>query len=230
VLRGDFINLTKIVEGRPYGEMYSRGLLRDSLGRQIVQADGRAAVTGAQSVYLGNSRPKWTGGINNRFTYKNFSLSVLISARMGGRITSFTDANLEGDGLSSRTLAGREGFIVDGVKADGSKNTTTVTAEQYWSLLGGRNTPAGELFTYSSSNIRLRELVLTYNIPQNKLQRTPIKGASISFTGRNLFFFKNDAKGFDPELVVSTDKGSIGTESFCLPFTRTFGLNLNLNF
>ena len=73
-------------------------------------------------------------------------------------------------------------------------------------------------------------MVLTYNIPQSSIDRTPIKGASISLTGRNLFFFKNDAKGFDPELVVSTDKGSIGTESFCLPYSRSYGINLNLNF
>ena len=72
--------------------------------------------------------------------------------------------------------------------------------------VGGRNTPAGEIFTYSASNIRLRELVLSYIIPQSTVGRTPIKGASISFTGRNLFFFKNDAEGFDPELVVSTDR------------------------
>ena len=223
-------NVTKIVEGRPYGEMYSRGLLRDAMGRPVVLNDGRPAVTGAQSVYLGNSRAKWNGGINNRFTHNDFSLSFLITARMGGRIASFTDANLEGDGLSTRTLAGREGFVVEGFRADGTKNTTSITAEQYWNALGGRNTPAGELFTYSSSNIRLRELVLSYTIPQSKLGKTPIKGASISLTGRNLFFIKNDAKGFDPELVVSTDKGSIGEESFCLPFTRTFGVNLNLNF
>jgi hypothetical protein len=76
----------------------------------------------------------------------------------------------------------------------------------------------------------MRELVLSYTIPQTTLDRTPIKGASISLTGRNLFFFRNDAGGFDPELVVSTDKGSIGTESFCLPYTRSFGINLNLNF
>jgi hypothetical protein len=149
---------------------------------------------------------------------------------MGGRITSFTDANLEGDGLSERTLEGRDGMVLPGIRADKTPNTTSVTAEQYWNILGGRNTPVGEMFTYSASNIRLREMVLTYNIPQGTLDRTPIKGASVSLTGRNLFFFKNDAGGFDPELVVSTDKGSIGTESFCLPYTRSFGINLNLNF
>jgi outer membrane receptor protein involved in Fe transport len=231
-LRGDFINLTKIVEGKPFGEMYSRGFERDSAtGQILVRDDGTPIVTGAQSVYLGNSRPKWIGGIGNRFAYKDFALSFLISARMGGRITSFTDANIDGDGMSARTLAGRDGgMIVDGIKADGSKNNTPISAESYWSALGGRNTPAGELFTYDASNIRLRELVLSYTFPQSKMTKTPLKGATISFTGRNLFFLKNSAKGFDPELVVSTDSGSIGTESFCLPFTRSFGLNLNLNF
>jgi hypothetical protein len=149
---------------------------------------------------------------------------------MGGRITSFTDANLEGDGLSERTLAGREGFVIEGIKADKTPNTTVITAEQYWNILGGRNTPVGELFTYSASNIRMREVVLTYTIPQGTLDRTPIKGASVSFTGRNLFFFRNDAGNFDPEMVVNTSSGAIGTESFCLPFSRSFGLNLNLNF
>ena len=231
ILRNDFINITKIVEGKPYGEMYSRGLLRDSAtGTPIVLDNGLPAVTGAKNVYLGNSRPKWNGGWGNRFTYKNFALSFLVTARMGGRITSFTDANLDGDGLSERTLAGREGMVVEGIHADKSPNTTQITAEQYWNALGGRNTPAGEMFTYSASNIRMRELVLSYTIPQSTLDRTPIKGASISLTGRNLFFFRNDAKQFDPELVVSTDKGSIGTESFCLPYSRSFGINLNLNF
>jgi TonB-linked SusC/RagA family outer membrane protein len=231
ILRNDFINITKIVEGKPYGEMYSRGLLRDSAtGTPIVLDNGVPAVTGAKNVYLGNSRPKWNGGWGNRFSYKNFSLSFLVTARMGGRITSFTDANLEGDGLSARTLEGREGMIAPGIKADKTPNTTQITAEQYWNALGGRNTPVGEMFTYSASNIRMRELVLSYTIPQTTLDRTPIKGASISLTGRNLFFFKNDAKQFDPELVVSTEKGSIGTESFCLPYSRSFGLNLNLNF
>ena len=96
--------------------------------------------------------------------------------------------------------------------------------------VGGRNAPVGELFTYSASNIRLRELVFSYTIPQKKMEKTPFKGATLSLTGRNLFFLMNNAKVFDPELVLSTQSGFIGTESFCSPFTRSFGLNLNLNF
>ncbi len=225
-----FMNQVKVVQGKPFGEMYSRGFERDASGNIIVGDNGVPLITAGQTVYVGNSRPKWIGGLGNQLTYKNFSLSFLISARMGGRISSFTNANIDGDGMSAKTLAGRDGFVVDGVKADGSKNTTEITAEQYWSKVGGRNTPAGEAFTYDASNIRLRELVLTYNLPQSTLSKTRIKAASISFTGRNLFFIRNSAEGFDPELVLSTDKGLKGIESFCLPFTASYGLNLNLNF
>ncbi len=226
-----FMTRTRVVEGKPFGEMYSRGYIRDSATGQIIVGDnGIPLITAGQTVYIGNSRPDWIGGLGNRFTYKNFELSFLISARMGGRITSFTNANIYGDGMAAETLAGRDGFVFDGIKADGTKNNVSITAEKYWSKVGGRNTPAGEIFTYSSSNIRLRELVLSYTIEQNTFARTPIKGATISFTGRNLFFLKNSAEGFDPELVVSTSSGSIGNESFSLPFTRSFGLNLTLNF
>ena len=226
-----FMTRTKVVEGKPFGGMYSRGYVRDSATGQImVRDDGVPMITAGQTVYIGNSRPDWIGGFGNRFTYKNFELSFLVSARMGGRITSFTNANIYGDGMAAGTLAGRGGFVFDGIKADKTKNTTSITAQKYWSAVGGRNTPAGEVFTYSSSNIRLRELVVSYNIPQGTLTKTPIKGATISFTGRNLFFFKNSAEGFDPELVLSTSSGLIGNESFSLPFTRSFGLNLNLNF
>lgn len=226
-----FMTRTKVVEGQPFGGMYSRGYMRDSAtGQILVRDDGVPMVTAGQTVFIGNSRPDWIGGLGNRFTYKNFEFSFLISARMGGQICSFTNANIYGDGMAAGTLAGRDGFVFDGIKANGTKNTTSITAEKYWSAVGGRNTPAGEVFTYSSSNIRLREVVLSYIIPQNTLKKTPIKGATVSFTGRNLFFLKNDAEGFDPELVLAATSGLMGTESFCLPFTRTFGLNLNLNF
>jgi TonB-linked SusC/RagA family outer membrane protein len=225
-----FMNYTKIVEGKPFGEMYSRGFVRNAAGKVVVLPSGLPQITGAQNVYVGNSRPDWIGGLGNRFTYKDFALSFLVSARIGGVVTSFTDANVVGDGFAAKTLVGRSGWVVDGVTEDGSKNTVETTAEAYWMSVGGRNTPAGEAFTYSASNIRLRELVLSYNIPQKKIAKTPFKGATLSLTGRNLFFLMNKAQGFDPELVVSTASGLIGTESFCSPFTRSLGLNLNLNF
>lgn len=230
VLGTDAMNTVKVVQGKPYGELYTRGFVRDASGNIIVDANGIPTTTAGQTVYVGNTRARWTGSIMNKVAYKDFYLSFLISARIGGVVSSFTNANNYGDGLAAETLQGRDGFIVDGVFADGTKNNKTITAEQYWTKFGGRNSPTGEPFVYSATNVRLREIVFGWDIPKSFFSKTPIQSANLAFSGRNLFFFKNNAKGFDPEVVTGTANGSVGLESFSPPVSRTFGVNLNLSF
>jgi hypothetical protein len=224
------MNTVKIVKGKPFGELYSRGYLRNGSGQIIVDANGLPVISGAQDVYVGNTRPDWTGSIVNKFSYKNFFTSFVISARMGGVVSSFTNANIYADGVAAKTAQNRDGFIFDGVFADGSKNNKQITAEQYWKKVGGRNTPAGEVFTYDASNIRLREFVLGYNLSSKLLNGKPFQSASISLTGRNLFFLLNRAEGFDPEQVIGSGNSTVGIEAFAPPTTRSFGLSLNLTF
>jgi hypothetical protein len=229
-LASDFMNNVRAVEGAPLGEIYSRGYERNAQGKILVDAAGLPKITAGTTVYMGNSRPTWTGGLNNKISYKNFSLNVLISARMGGIVSSFTNAVIFADGVTEETLAGRDSYIFPGVKDDGTANTTATTAEKYWLKVGGRNTPAGEVFTYSASNIRLREASLSYGLPTNLIKKLPFQSASISLVGRNLFFLMNNALGFDPELSAGAQNTTVGMESFSLPSTRTMGVNLNLSF
>lgn len=226
----DFMNTVKVVKGKPFGELYSRGYSRNAAGQILVDAAGLPIITSAQSVYVGNTRPDWTGSVINKLSVKEFFLSFVVSARMGGVVSSFTNANIYGDGVAAKTLEGRDGFVFDGVLANGSKNPTSITAEQYWRKVGGRNTPAGEVFTYDASNIRLREFVLGYNLPKTLIKGLPFQAASVSLTGRNLFFLMNKAEGFDPELVVGTADRAVGIEAFSPPSTRSMGINLSLSF
>jgi TonB-linked SusC/RagA family outer membrane protein len=229
-LTNDFMNNMRAIEGKPLGEIYSRGYVRNASGQVVVGTDGLPQITPGTTVYLGNSRPDWTGGLTNRVSYKDFSFSFLISARMGGIVTSFTNAILNADGTTEETLAGRDSYLFPGVQADGSENKVTTTSEKYWLKVGGRNQPLGEVFTYDASSIRLRELVLSYNLPSSLMKNTPFQGASISLVGRNLFFIMNKAKGFDPELAAGAQNTTVGLESFSLPSTRQIGVNLNLSF
>jgi hypothetical protein len=50
--------------------------------------------------------------------------------------------------------------------------------------------------------------------------------------GRNLLYLENhlDELGVSPESGASTDAGAAGTESFAIPTTRTYGINVKLNF
>jgi hypothetical protein len=135
---------------------------------------------------------------------------------------------IDADGHSQASLQGREGgIILDGVNQSGAKNTVAVDAQKYFSLIGGRY-PIAEFYSYSGTNTRLRQLVLTYSVPGNFLSKTKIiKRADVSIVGRNLFFFHKDAP-IDPEITRGVNGG--GLEYAQLPSTRNYGINLNLSF
>ncbi|MDP2412946.1 SusC/RagA family TonB-linked outer membrane protein [Daejeonella sp.] len=229
-LTNDFMVFQRAVEGESLGQMYSRGFQRDASGRVLVGVNGLPLITTGTTVYMGNSRPDWTGGFSNTFSYKGFSLNTLITARIGGSVSSFTNAIIYSDGQVAETLEGRSGFVYPGVTAAGAANTVSITSEQYWKFVGGRNSPIGEAWSYSASNVRLREASLSYALPKNLLKKAPFQAASVSLVGRNLFFIMNKAKGFDPESSAGASNTAVGQEGFSLPTTRQIGLNLNLSF
>lgn len=199
-------------------------ILLDSQGRPQANSDLKK---------LGNYQPDYVGGITNNFSYKNFGLSFLIDFRIGGELYSGTDAALDASGSSVRTLKYREtGVVVDGVMEDPNNegsyipNTTEITAQQYWGAVSG----IAENYIYDQTNFRMREIALTYRFPETMLENAFIKSASISLTGRNLFFISKKIDNFDPESSYSTSNFSQGLLYYNLPTTRSVGLNLNIKF
>ncbi|MEO6187397.1 MAG: SusC/RagA family TonB-linked outer membrane protein [Ginsengibacter sp.] len=225
---GDNVYLIKASVGGKYGEMYAKGWASDAQGRHLVEDDGTPVLTDGLDEYLGNYNPDYMLGVNNTISFKNFSLSFLIDHRQGGTVISGTQALLDQYGDSKESLRGREdGIILDGYTRDGVKNTTSISAQGYFGLIGGRY-PAAGFYSYSSTNTRLRELTLGFRIPKSVLGKTNfIKEAKLSAVGRNLFFFQRSAP-VDPEITRGLDGG--GLEYAQLPSTRSYGVNLKLSF
>lgn len=240
VIGGDSFFRDFVVEqGQPFGRMYSRGFVRDAQGRVVVGANGQPTYTAAKTVLIGDINPRWTGGVSSAFSFKRLSASFTISHKEGGIVGSLTDAILAGSGLLEETTIGRDGTLVFGrdvfknetaVKADGTPNTTPITAQAFWTGIGGRNAPVGEAFIADATNTRLRELVIGYSIPKSALGKLPIAGAKISLVGRNLLFFYRASKTLDPDYTVGFGNDSDGFQSFAPPTTRSYGLNLKLDF
>lgn len=225
---GDAVYLIKVDEGSSFGDVYVRGWQRDSLGRRLVDDNGSPILTDGTNAFVGNYNPDYMLGFSNTFNYMSFSLSFLIDHRQGGVVISGTQALIDADGHSKASLRGREeGIILDGVTESGGKNDKAIAAQDYFGLIGGRY-PIGEFYSYSGTNTRLRELVLSYRLPTNLLSKTKIiKKAEVSVVGRNLFFFHRAAP-IDPEITRGVNGG--GLEYAQLPSTRNYGLNLNLSF
>ena len=213
--------------GGSYGDMYVIGWQRDAQGRPLVTSAGSPMLTG-KTLYAGNYNPRYNLGFNNTLSFKDISLSFLLDYRNGGTVIAGTQALLDADGHSEASLYGREGGIVlDAYTVDGQKNTKSITSQSYFGTIGERY-PAGEFYAYSGTNLRLREVVLGYNLKNLLTQNGFIRGARVSLVGRNLLFLQKDAP-FDPEVLLGT--GNVGGSEYnSLPSTRNIGLNLKLSF
>jgi hypothetical protein len=82
---------------------------------------------------------------------------------------------------------------------------------------------------YDASYVKLREVVLSYSIPEKVMAKSFIKGATFSFVGSNLWIMMKNLPHADPE--ASQSSGNVqGWQSGVMPTTRNFGLTVNLQF
>lgn len=236
----DFIREYKLVVGEPFGEVYAKSWLRDANGNVIVAANGVPRITPGMSVPVANFNPDFLAGMTNTLRYKNWNFSVLIDWRQGGTFIAFTEAIRAGSGIQDYTetgraanslLFGRDVFPGEkGVTDTGAENTATTNSEVFWNNVGGRNNPAGGAFVREATNMRIREVVLGYDLPKEIVSKTFFRSARFSLVGRNLLFLMNKAEYTDPEIMISTSDNAEGENAFAFPTNRTYGFSLNFGF
>lgn len=82
-------------------------------------------------------------------------------------------------------------------------------------------------YAYSATNVRLREMSLSYDLPEkwftNKLK------VNLSLTAHNLLMLYNKAP-FDPELTANTGTYYQGFDYFMPPSQRNIGFGVKVNF
>jgi TonB-linked SusC/RagA family outer membrane protein len=229
--------------GQKYGEIWGTAFQRvtdpasPAYGKMIVNASGYPQAT-ATKVRLGNQQPNAMLGVTNTFYFKNLSLGFQVDGRFGGKMFSGTLSGLQRSGAAAETVVNgrRDDIIVDGVIFnDATKaydpNTVAVRPQQYWAnAINATNVGIVENNLYDASNIRLRNVNLSYNLPANFLSKTPVQRASIGFSCNNVWLISSHMKGIDPESVYATNTNAIGFEAGSAPTSRTFLFNLSVSF
>lgn len=212
-------------------------------GQPVVGADGQYLITSTSNNNIGNTNPRWTGGINNSFKFKEFSLSFLIDIRSGGSVFSNDLAYGLADGIYPltaytndlgnpvrNTLANGGGFIRPGVTADGKPNTVRVTAYNYGDFGDGAGLLPLKAFVYDASYVKLREVIFGYDLPASMVHKWgPVRNVTLQLIGRNLWIIHKNLPYADPEDGLSA--GNLqGIQEGAYPTTRTMALNLKVQF
>ncbi|MGN7820872.1 SusC/RagA family TonB-linked outer membrane protein [Chitinophaga sp. 22536] len=213
--------------GKAYSTIKGFKVLKDASGNTVYdKATGYEMRTGLTD--LGTGVSPFSAGITNNFTYKRFNLSFLIDGKFGGHVYSATNLYATRFGLNKITLPGREdGLTVTGVDQDGKPFTKTFTYATGLQAYYDNYKNLSEKFVYDASFIKLRQVVLSYNIPTKVFAFAKLQGATVSFVARNLFILYKNAPNIDPESTFSNSNAQ-GFEMFGVPRTRSYGVNLQV--
>ena len=240
-------------KGSRTDEVYIRKFARTQDGQIINDAGGRPIVSPVAQ-YTGNSNPDWVWGFNNRFSYKNLSFSFQFDGRVGGVMEDYVRKKTFQGGRHIETAEGALGvarfedtkgiksYIGEGVQVSNTTaiafdpvtgfitnysalqfapNSTKTYAQDYTSRVNSIPEPN----MMSKSYLKLREIVLGYNIPVGK---TFMQSVNVSFVARNILYIIKDKRFNDVD--IDQYAGSQAGTNLQTPTTRSYGINLNIVF
>jgi len=176
-------------KGRSTGTITSYGYKRQDLsptgangvtannGAILVSPTTGLPVNDATFRVRGDRTVWFTLGINNRFTYKNWNLSFLWDARVGGDIFNGTNMYLTTLGKSAKTADRMTPRAVQGIIQNGFENSATPTVNTimvtpYYnnSYYSSTNMPEEDYMERDVKAIRLRDISISYTMSQKYLR------------------------------------------------------------
>lgn len=214
--------------GRPFGVIAGNKMRTDAKG-SVIYNSANGIPLQSPLMPLGKGVPPLTMGLNNNFSYNNFTLGFLIDGKFGAQVYSATNAYGTQFGVHKRTAENgirENGINVTGVDQTGAPFTKNVSAQTYYQSIWNSIT---EEFITDADFIKLRQVIFGYTLPRRMLEKSPVQSISLSFVARNLALLYNAADNIDPESSYSNGNAQ-GLENFGLPTTRSYGLNLQVKF
>ncbi len=214
-------------EGEPMGVIWGPAFARDGAG-EIIYDSGLPTYDPDYQI-LGNTTPDWTGGLGIDMSWKGLSLYTLFDMKKGGSVYSQTNSWGKYTGILEETLVGRtEGIVGAGVDINGGANTTVVDAQDYYKAF--YSSDLGESSVYDATFIKWRELALNYKLPKKLYENIGVDNVTLGVNVRNLLILYKKVPHIDPETSFGNTTGEQGLEYAQLPPTRSYGINLNINF
>jgi hypothetical protein len=171
-------------------------------------------------VLVGNANAAFFGGLNNDFSYKNFTLKIFIQYQYGNdvinglRYTMEKMDNNDNQAISTLRRWRKQGDITDMPRALNGNN---------------RNSQGSTRWIEDGSYARLKQLTLSYRFPPSIAKKLRMKSANAFFTGQDLFTITNYT-GADPEIQIGSSPSFIGVDRGLVPRAKMYTLGINCTF
>ncbi len=223
-------NVAIAMEGEELGLFYgyiSEGVNPETGDLVFKDMDKSGTLNDADQTIIGNSNPKFTFGLTNSFSYKNFSFSFFFLGVEGNDI--FNASRIENEGLFDE--ANQLSTVLNRWTAPGQ-----VTDMPRSNFGDNHNSLISSRYIEDGSYIRLKSATLGYELPIKYAEKLKMSRLFIYVTGENLFTFTKYS-GFDPEVDLYGTSGdntliniAPGVDYGTYPQSREFIVGLNITF
>ncbi|MCL3782003.1 SusC/RagA family TonB-linked outer membrane protein [Prolixibacteraceae bacterium JC049] len=201
----------------------TNGVGNVSVATQLTPEQQRALYKNA-----GSRDPLYSGGITNRFKYKNWDLTMVVIANLGHKtlIRPYYSMTQYDRGQNAKNeILGR--WTPENTSSNLPRLITANTlngsrAMEYNWINDFKVDRSLDLWVRDADEIRLSNVRLGYTIPTKFLNKLKLASAKITFEGRNLWIWGKDSKGFMDPLTMSNE--------FAQPIPKVFTFGLNVGF
>lgn len=237
----------RIGKGERIDKFFMTDWEKDHDGNIVHQAG--LPVKNKYQTVMGYSDPKYYLGWTNKFTYKNFDLSLSVDGRVGGLLYSWTEQAMWNSGAHpdsdnqwryDEVVNGKTNYVGKGVKVvSGSAsydpygkvledtrefalNDVPVSYQNYTQVYNENPWDHQARQNIKDATfIKLREVAFNYTLPRKFSEKLKMKNVRVGLIGKNLFIWTKEFRFSDPDR---------GTENLNTPTARYLGFNINLTF
>lgn len=189
-----------------------------------LQRDGKDYIDSQDQFFLGYTVPHSTGGLNNNFIYKNFSLNIFLDWALGHSINQNSEMR-----YFMNTFQNNYSLIEEVKKCwtQPGDNTKYARFSANDPDIGNSNfSRTSNIFNYKGDYLCIREVSLQYSVPAKTIAKLGMQDLAVTLSGNNLHYF-TAVKGVSPEVGAST---TYNANYYNYPPIRRYAIGVKVTF
>lgn len=221
IIVGEPVSFNYLFEFAGINPANGKAMIYDTLGNLSYNGQARDAAV------RGSNIPTYFGGVSNNFSYKGLNLEVFFQYQGGNKAFNGDLYNLYASGSSANNqLQSQLG------RWQNPGDITNVARPFQGGVIDGFDQQFGTFgttqFMSDASYVRLKQVTLSYTLPNSIISKLKLSKVNVFVQGLNLWTYTK-YQGIDPEVVSSNN--STGVSSFGVyPVARQFmgGISIGL--
>ncbi|WP_159021382.1 TonB-dependent receptor [Formosa sp. L2A11] len=179
----------------------------------------------AESYEQGSALPNFYAGFTNTFSYKNFSLSVMVFLNEGNKVYDTWGRYVSTDGSAELNDRGNMTRKIYENRWQQPGDVTDVPKVVWGNTQSGLSNQHSTRFLYDGTYLRLRDITLAYQFPSELVEKLNVSNIRFYVKGTNtLTWVKDKGLEIDPEVGID------GTADLRIPISRQFLMGLDFSF